>query len=504
MQMELRGFSIYDYIQYNASNAGSVPAIISADRTLTHRQFLDRVDQLATGLVKHGIVKGDRICILAQNSIEYLELYGACAKTGAIAYPINWRLSAAEVKGVLDLADPKMLVVGAGHLSQLEESEVNGIQVRAIVGPGSAGGFISLDDLYKSPNSERVDIHSNDPFAIISTAAMAGVPRGAVLTHSNMITAGFLLINALGLGAEDCHLAVLPFYHITGLGLAMGMIQVGGKNVVFETFDPAKAAQMMDEHNVSLIADFPPILSSLLDARQAASAKWEALKYVIGLDAPDVIQRLYTETGAKFWTGFGQSETTGLVTLVRVDTKPGTTGRPLPLIRVRCVDETGSDVPAGEVGEIAVQGPVVFTGYWNDPDATAYTFRYGWHHTGDLGKFDVEGFLYYAGRKPEKELIKSGGENVYPAEVEQVLLELPEVAAVCVIGVPDAKWGEAVKAVIVLSPGKTMNADQVSAAVAERIASYKKPRYVEFVDALPHAADGKIDREAVKASHGAS
>jgi len=504
MQMGLRGFSIYDYIQHNASNAGSVPAIISSDKSLTHKQFLDRVDQLAAGLIGQDVAKGDRICILAQNSIEYLELYGACAKTGAIAYPVNWRLTAAEVKGVLDLADPKMLVVGLGHLPQLEESEIDGIPVRAIIGPGSADGFTSLDDLYQSPGDGYGDVHGDDPFAIISTAAVAGVPRGAVLTHSNMITAGFLIGNALGLHAEDCHLAALPLFHITGLGLAMGMIQVGGKNVILETFDPAKAVQMMDEHAVSLIADFPPILSTLLDARQAASAKWEALKYVVGLDAPDVIQRLYTETGAKFWTGFGQSETTGLATLVRVDTKPGSAGRPLPLTRIRCVDETGSDVPVGEVGEIAVQGPIVFGGYWNDPDATAYTFRQGWHHTGDLGKFDAEGFIYYAGRKPEKELIKSGGENVYPAEVEHALLDLPEVASACVIGVPDPKWGEAVKAVIELAPGKTMTADQVSAAVAERIASFKKPRYVDFVDSLPRTSDGSIDRVAVKAAHGAA
>jgi long-chain acyl-CoA synthetase len=317
-----------------------------------------------------------------------------------------------------------------------------------------------------------------------------------------MVIAGFTLINALGLSAEDRHLAALPFFHITGLGLALSMLQIQGANVVLETFDPAKAVQMMNKHNVSLIANFPPILSMLLDARQATGSSWESLKYVVGLDAPDVIQRLYAESGAKFWTGFGQSETSGVVTLVRVDTKPGAAGKPLPLIRVRCVDESGNEVPTGQVGEIAVQGPGVFAGYWKDPDATAYTFRHGWHHTGDLGKFDDEGFLYYAGRKPEKELIKSGGENVYPAEVEQVLQDLAEVAAACVIGIPDAKWGEAVKAVIELSPGKTMNADQVSAAVAERIASYKKPRFVEFVETLPRGADGEIDRQAVKATHG--
>lgn len=502
--MGLRDFSIYDYIQYNASNAGSTPAIIGTDKTLTYGQFLDRVDRLAGGLIGYRIGKGDRICILAQNSIEYLELYGACAKIGAIACPVNWRLSAAEVKAVLSLADPKMLVVDAGHLAQLAEIGTDRIQVRAITGSGSVEGFIPLDDLYRFPNGERAGVHSEDPFAIISTAAMTGVPRGAVLTHANMIMAGFLLINALGLSAEDCHLAALPLFHITGLGLTMGMIQVGGRNVVLETFEPAKVVQMMDEYDVTLIADFPPILSTLLDARQATGAKWNSLKHVVGLDAPDVIKRLYAESGARFWTGFGQSETTGSATLVCVDAKPGTTGKPLPLIRVRCVDDWGNDVPIGETGEIAVQGPVVFAGYWNDPDATAYTFRHGWHHSGDLGKFDAEGFLYYAGRKPEKELIKSGGENIYPAEVELVLQDLPEVAAVCVIGIPDARWGEAVKAVIELSPGKTMTIEQVSAAVTERIASFKKPRYVDFVDVLPRTPDGKVDRAAVKAAYGAA
>ena len=500
--MGIRDVSIYDLIQFNANNAGDQPAFISPDKTLTYRQYLDRVDQLAAGLIESGIGQGDRICILAQNSIEYLELLGACAKTGAVAYPINWRLSAVEVKDVLQLADPKMLVVGAGHLSQLEESEIKGVRARYIFGSASLEGFTSLDALYLSTTVDPVNVRSDDPFAIISTAAVAGVPRGAVLTHNNLIMAGYLLINALGLTSEDCHLAALPLFHITGLGLALGMLQVGGKNVVLEVFDPTLAVQMMDTYQVSLIADFPPILSMLLDARKAAGAKWEHLKYVLGLDAPEVIQRLYVESDAKFWTGFGQSETTGLVTFVRVGVKPGATGKPLPFVRVRCVDELGKDVPAGMVGEIAVQGPIVFSGYWNDPVATSHTFRNGWHHTGDLGKFDDEGYLYYAGRKPEKELIKSGGENIYPAEVEQVLGELPEVAAACVIGIPDAKWGEAVKAVIELEPGAEISPGEISTAVAERIASYKKPRYIDFVVSLPRTADGQVDREAVKEAHG--
>jgi long-chain acyl-CoA synthetase len=500
--MGLRDYSIYDFIRYNAAIAGAAPAIITPDQTITNLQFQDHVDQLAAGLQQKGINKGDRICILAQNSAQYLELYGACAKTGAVAYPINWRLSAAEVAAVLKLADPKMLVTGIGNLPQLENSDTSHIQLRAIIGPGSSDGFTPLSDFYRPPSGEHIEVYPDDAFAIISTAAVEGVPRGAILTHANLITAGYLIITQLGLGAQDRHLAALPLLHITGLALSLSMIQIGGANVVLEAFDPAQAVQLMEAHAVSLMAVFPPILSTLLDARQAADASWDHLKYVVGLEAPETIQRLYAETKAKFWTGFGQAETSGLVTLVRVDTKPGVTGKSLPMVRLHCVDESGDDVPVGEVGEIIVQSPIVFAGYWNDPDATNYTFRHGWHHTGDLGKLDAEGYLYYAGRKPEKDLIKSGGENVYPAEVEHVLQENLQVAAVCVIGIPDEQWGEAVKAVVELAPGASMTAEQISTAVAEQIASYKKPRHVEFVDALPRTPDGDIDREAVKAAYG--
>ncbi len=504
--MGLRAFTVYHLLQHNARTAGTAPAAIDAGRTLTHQQFLDHVDRLAAGFAARGIVKGDRVCVLAQNSFEYLELYGACAKIGAIAYPINWRLSVSEVQGVVALADPQALVVGVGHLPQLEGLDVSGLRVRAVMGEGSAPGFVSLSDLYQPSEDQAAEVSGDDPFVIISTAAVAGVPRGAILTHNNLIMASYQLIAALGLTSRDRHLAALPFFHIASVGLSLTVLQAAGANVVLETFDPARAAQLIDEHHVTVMADFPPVLSMLLEARATlrAGAQWQSLAHVIGLDAPDTIRRLYAETGAKFWTGFGQSETTGLVTLVRADEKPGSAGKPLPLARVRCVNEAGEDVPVGEPGEIAVQGPIVFAGYWRDPDATDYALRNGWHHTGDVGRFDVEGYLTYVGRKPEKDLIKSGGENVYPAEVERVIRELPEVIAVCVIGVPDQTWGEAVKAVVELKPGHTLTAGQVSEAVARRIAAYKKPRYVDFVERLPRKAGGETDRDAVKAAHGKS
>lgn len=500
--MELHNSTIYQLLQENARLKGDQPAVISAEATNTHAQFLERVDQLAAGLTAHGIAKGDRICILAQNSVAYIELYGACAKTGAIAYPVNWRLSPAEVIGVVELADPQMLVVGMEHLPQLDGLDATQFGVRALINDGSAEEFISLSELYIPKISEPPELSSADPFAIISTAAIEGVPRGAVLTHANLLTASDQVISSLGLTENDRHLAALPLFHITGLGLSLAVMQTGGANVIMEKFDPAGAVQMMDEHKVTLVADFPPILQMLLDAREATGASLTSLKHVAGLDAPDTIQRLCQETNAMFWTGFGQSETSGLVTIIRVDEKPGAAGKPLAAAQVRCVDETAVDVPVGQPGEIVVQGPLVFDGYWRDPDATKFAGRHGWHHTGDVGKFDEEGYLYYVGRKPEKELIKSGGENIYPAEVENVIGEMPEVAGVCVIGVSDEKWGEAVKAVIELHPESSMTPEDVSDYVAEQIASYKKPQYVGFVPQLPRTENGEIDRVAVKATYG--
>ena len=398
--MGLRDFNLYDQLRHNALTAGDAAAVITSGQIVSHRQLLDRVDRLAAGLSASGITKGDRLCILAQNCGEYLELYGACAKTGVIACPINWRLSASEVAGVVALADPQMLVVGAAQLSQLESTDLSQLRARVVV--GGASGFTPFTDLYRDAVTDPADVCDDDPFVIVPTAAVAATPRGALLTYRNVIVSGYSLIMSLGLSAQDRHLAALPLFHITGLGLSVCMTLVGGANVVMESFDPARASQLIDEHHVTLLADFPPVLAMLLEARAKTGGQWQSLKYVVGLDAPDTIKRLYTETGAKFWSGFGQSETSGLVTLTRVDLKPGSAGRAAAMVRVRCVNEKGEEMPTGEPGEIAVRGPFVFGGYWRDADATEYAFRNGWHHTGDIGKFDAEGYLYYVGASLKK------------------------------------------------------------------------------------------------------
>ncbi|MCK5634910.1 MAG: AMP-binding protein [Anaerolineales bacterium] len=495
------GRTFYTIIQDNARARGSEKALIGSSVSLTHSQLLERVDRLAEGLNQRGIASGDRVCLLAHNTIESFLLFGACARTGAIVFPINWRLSGAEVQAVLALAEPKMLVVDAANLGALESIEVEDIPLRVVFGIEPEEGWLPFEDLSQDVTGEFPGGKGEDAFVLLTTAAVEGMPRAATLTHANILSASDQLITGLELTPDDRHLAALPLFHVTGLGLSMATLQAGGANVIQERFDPTEAVGLMDEHQVSLLASFPPVLATLLEAREATDANWDSLRYVLGLDAPEMIQRLLMESGASFWTGFGQSETSGVVTLVDVREKPGAVGKPLPAVELRCFDEQGAEVPVGAPGEIVVRGPLVFQGYWRDDDANMYASRHGWHHTGDVGRFDEEGYLYYLGRKPEKDLIKSGGENIYPAEVEFAIESLPQVYAVCVIGVPDETWGETVKAVIELKPGETLTDKEVIETVTARIADFKKPRQIQFIEALPRTSEGQIDRAAVKSTY---
>jgi long-chain acyl-CoA synthetase len=341
-------------------------------------------------------------------------------------------------------------------------------------------------------------VAAGDPFAVISTAAVDVVPRGAVLTHGNVLAANLTAIAAFGMTATDRYLLALPLFHITALGTALAHLHAGGASVVVPRYDPEEAVRLIDRHRITHVSDFPPVLATLLEAAEKLGSRLPSLTHVAGLDAPATIQRLHEQTSARFWTGFGQSETSGFVTLQRVADRPGAAGRPVPAGRVALVDDYDREVPVGTPGEIVVRGPLVFQGYYGQPDVTAYTFRNDWHHTGDVGRFDADGYLHYVRRKPEKELIKPGGENVYPAEVETVIMQMEGVSGVCVHGIPDSRWGEAIKAVVEVRPAGRYTAQQVADFVAARIARFKRPHVVVFTEALPRTAEGAVDREAVK------
>jgi acyl-CoA synthetase (AMP-forming)/AMP-acid ligase II len=500
-----QGFTVYDIVARGAAVYGAAPAVIQGERTVTFGELRRRVDALAGGLAALGLGKGDRICVLAQNDLAYLDLYGACARQGIIAYPINWRLTGEEVERVLERAAPKLMVVDASTLSVVGTwpGTKPNLPHWYQLGETATAGFKAFASLYREgPAPEPAAVGDDDVFAVISTAAVDVIPRGAALTHANIIAANLTIMSATGLGPSDRYLVALPLFHITALGWSLAVLHAGGASVVVPRFDGEEAVRLIDRHQVTHLSDFPPVLATVLDAAEKQGSGLASLKHVSGLDAPPTIQRLHEKTGARFWTGFGQSETTGFVSIVRVLDKPGSAGRPVPAAQVRLVDDYDREVPAGTPGEITVRGPLVFQGYYAQPDVSAYTLRNGWHHTGDVGRFDADGYLYYVKRKPEKELIKPGGENVYPAEVETVIMQMAGVRGVCVYGIPDVRWGEAIKAVVEVQAPGAHTAQAVTDFVGSKIARFKRPHVVAFTDALPRTAEGAVDRDAVKAKWG--
>lgn len=507
--MHVQSFTVYDLLVRNAGCfPGRCALVTEGGDPITFAGLLQRVDALAAGLAGAGLAKGDRVLVVAQNSTAYFELYFACARQGIVPYPLNWRLSADEVARSCARARPRALVIDEAYHEVLPEdgAGLEDVIVRAQLDGEPRDGWIGFDQLRTPPGeaSDRPEVAGDDPFAIIPTAAVDVVPRGAVLTHANLVASNLQTIAAMELVPADGNLLALPLFHIAALGSALAVMHAGGQNVVMPRFDPAEAVRLIDRHGLTFMSDFPPVLANVLDQAKEQGSSLASLRIVNGLDAPDTIERLHAETRADFWSGFGQTETTGWVTVQRFRERPGAAGIPGPVCRVRVVDDYDRDAPAGAPGEILARGPTVFQGYFGQPDVNEYTFRGGWHHTGDVGRFDSDGYLHYVKRKPEKELIKPGGENVYPAEVESTIVEMAEVSAACVFGVPDQKWGEGIMAVVETADAGRLTAEQVIEHVGSRIARFKRPRHVAFTGSLPRDESGAVDREAVKAEWAAT
>jgi long-chain acyl-CoA synthetase len=504
--MGLYDFTFYDLIARNAVSFGDQSAWfeVDADKSLTFSQVKEMIDRLAFGLQTTGIKKGDRIGILGKNSLEYFLLYGAAAALGAILLPINWRLSAEEIKYNLKDCVPNALFVDTEYQDLVKglTSDLPSVKLYYTFKDEGAG-FLGFDDLMDNPGQfEAEEVSNDDGFVIIHTAAVEGRPRGALLSHDNLLCAGLHLNYCFHLTENDVHLNFLPLFHVGGLFMVISSFLSGALNVNMSRFDAEKAVELIETKKVTLFFDFSPILASILEQQEKTGQDIKSLRAVMGLDTPETIEKYQHVTGGTFYSIYGQTETTGLATMGPYNNRPGSAGKMIPLGEIRLVDDYDRPVPNGEVGEIALKGPLVFKGYWNLPEETAYTFREGWHHTGDLGRFDENGFLWYAGRKAEKELIKPGGENVYPAEVEKVILEHPAVERVVVFGVPDPKWKEGIKAVCQLKPNEKLDTQELIQFVGERIARYKKPQYVEFISDFPYLEDGTPDRTKIKDLYG--
>lgn len=461
---------------------------------------------MASGLIRSGIVKGDRLGIVAHNCDEFMVLYGAAAKIGAILVPVNWRFQQDEVEYILNDGTPKAVFARPDYRQIVAEAarKVKSIETCYAIGGGEVPeGFLPFEGLYSEDEADKeIDISADSGFVIIYTAAVESRPRGALLSQANIVFANVMSIQQYYLGPDDCHICMLPLFHTAGLVTAMAVMHAGGGNVIVERFDPELCLQLIENERGTIFFSFPSILKTIMDKYDEGSYDISSIRNVMGLDHPESIRRfLKIAPNARYWNGYAQTEAM-IITACPFDEKPGSVGKPSHLSRVALFDDYDNEVSVGTPGEICVRSQVVFLGYWGRENDNVCTFRNGWHHTGDIGRFDEDGYLYYVKRKAEKELIKPGGENVYPSEVEKAILDHKAVADVSVIGVPDTQWGEAIKAVCVIKPGRSLDPQELIDFVASKIARYKKPKYVVYVDVLPKTAEGEIDRDQVKKNHG--
>ncbi len=502
--MSSNAHTLTDVFARNARIHGNMVAFQHTG-TVTHREYFQRSEQLAAGLSGAGIRHGDRVAIVSRNRMVFMELVGAAARLGAIVCAVNWRLSALEVSAVLENDEPSMVLVEDEFWSLLAPvAGKAGAAVELVSIESRRAGFRSIGDFYLPGGvTHDLAVGPDDPLLFIHTAWSDDRPKAAMLSHRNLIANAIQLQLTWGLKPQDVHLCCLPLFHSTAISLTLATQMAGGSSVLMPKYDASEAVVLIQEHKVTLFAEFAPMLDGMLSVAGDAAIRLGSVRHVCGLDSPDTIKRFEAVCPAStFWAGYGQTEASGLVSLAPFRDAPGAAGFGLPLASIEIVGEDGQPLSDGEVGEIAVRGTCVFLGYWRRPADNALVFRDGCLHTGDSGYFDGLGRLWYSGRLASKELIKTGGENVYPAEVEAVLRQHPALLDVAVIGVADAKWGESVLAVCVGAKGEMPSEQDVIDFVGERIARYKRPRKVVFVPGLPKKADGTNDRERIRQLHG--
>lgn len=497
-QVRRHGFG--DILREHARSRPDLPAVAEDGLALTWLQLDLRVNRLASALAQRGVGAGDRLLWLGQNAVDLFALMLASAKLGCVICPANWRMSQAEVIWAVDDFDPKVVFRMGAEWSEVHdavEASAPGRTWCRIDGDGgdslaawiAAGGERDLD----------LDVDPDSPFLAIYTAAFSGRPSAALLSHTAMMMSSAVYCQAQAITEASRYLMCGPMFHIgalqggfaaylcgapvsfTARAEASAIIEAVHRDRVTHAFLMQATAVQLGEIN----ADGRYDLSSLFV--DGDPANWRSP--LMGPDhAPMVRAR----------GNYGQTEIGGMSVSVWLGGSGA--GRPNPFIQVRIMDEAGDEVPHGEVGEIAVRGALVMNGYYNRPELNAERTRTGWHRTQDLGRRQADGSLVFVG--PKVRLIKSGSENIYPSEVETCLRQHPAIADACVIGVPDPKWMQSVKALVVLRDGQSLTADAVTEHCAANIASYKKPRLVEFVAGLPKSPAGGVDRDAVDRLYG--
>ncbi|MCD2186752.1 AMP-binding protein [Actinomycetospora soli] len=471
------------------------PAITLDDRTLTFGELDRRAHRVAQALVREGLRPGNRMAVLLRNGPEYVELLFGAARAGVVLVALNWRLAAPEVRAILDDAEPALLVCGRDQLGLVPDDR------RPLV----------LEDRYESWLEEGADEpvgHDAAPDDVVLqlySSGTTGLPKGARLTHANLAFTPRMGREFYGMGPDTVNLVPSPLFHIGGIGYGLTALGQGGHTILLSDLTPDHLVAVMERHRVTHAFAVPAIVAAVLAAPAVGNADLSALQRIAYGGAPmteALLRRAIAVLGCGFMAVYGMTETAGTVVSMAPEEhethRLRSVGRPLPWLEIRLVDPvSGDDVGVGGVGEILVRSGQNTPGYWHRDDPT--TDADGWLRTGDAAYRDAEGYLYLHDRI--KDLIISGGENVYPAEVENALAANPAVGDVAVIGVPSQRWGETVKAVVVPAYGTTLDVDEVLADVRTRLARYKCPTSIDVVAALPRNAAGKVLKRELRAPY---
>lgn len=474
-------------------------------RTIDYREWNTAANRTARYLRELGVRKGTRVAVLAMNCVELLDVWFACAKLGAIFQPLNWRLGATELAGLIADGTPHVLIFGPTFAPQVDALRASAPSVRHFVSLEGADGF-ALRERHDGAPFAAEAMSASDPWALCYTGGTTGAPKAAMLTYGSIHANAVNTIVSWGLDATDVALLNAPLFHTGGMNVFTApLVMAGGASVVCSAFDVDQVFDLVAARAITVLFGVPTMFVAMQAHPRWSSIDFSPLKLVIsgGAPCPTPVFERFWERNVDFKTGYGLTEAgpnTFWLPPEEVRKRPGAVGVPLFDVEVKLVDEAGRECEGTKEGELFIRGPHVCGGYWNRPEETAKVMVDGWLRTGDLARRDEDGFYSIVGRS--KDLIISGGENIYPAEVECVIAAHPAVAEVALIPVPDAKWGEVPRAVVVLRPGTTVSEGDLVAFAKSKLASYKVPKTVVFLPALPKTAVGKIDKRALTQAHG--
>jgi long-chain acyl-CoA synthetase len=506
--------SVSDILRVHGSGLADRTALVLGDQEMSWSQLYDRAKQVAQGMRAAGVGEQDRVAFLDKNGIEHFEVFYGAALLNAVCVDVNWRLAPPEVAYIVNDALAKVLVVGPDFVPVLEAmaDQLTTDPLVLVIGGHERyqdyGAWVAAQEAVDPGTPSGPE----DVAFQLYSSGTTGRPKGVMLSNSNFFSLLPLAKEMWELSPDAVNLAAMPLFHIGGGGWATAAMYEGATTVIVRDLDPAALITLIPQRRVTHAFLVPAVLQFMLMMPGVGEADFSSLKVIVYGASPiseAVLAQSVQTFGCKFWQAYGLTETTGaIVNLPPEDHDVDGTnkhrlrscGVPGPGVELRIVDAaSGEDLPQGDVGEIWVRSPQVMKGYWNMPEATAESIVDGWFRTGDAGYLDADGYLYIHDRV--KDMIVSGGENVYPAEVENVLMACPGVADVAVIGVPHDKWGETAKAVVVRTPGSEVTEQEIIEYARERLARFKCPTSVDWIDALPRNPSGKILKKDLRAPY---